>query len=104
MKNRFNEIKGMVNNSNVSLTSEVSGIMGLGFPRLSSIPSSVTNCELLVLFGNGTIHTTAATPFFAGLAQQGLLDYPLFGVSLTTNLSGSLTIGVIDVAISKLWI
>ncbi|KAK2463404.1 hypothetical protein APHAL10511_004490 [Amanita phalloides] len=76
---------GMVTNCNVSFTDELSGIMGLGFPRLSSIPSSVTN----------------STPFFANLAQQGLLDYPLFGVSLTRNASGSLTIGAIDASVVK---
>lgn len=70
---------GMVTSCNVSFTDEVSGIMGLGFPRLSSIPSSVN-----------------ATSFFAGLAQRGLLDYPLFGISLTRNMSGSLTIGAVD--------
>ncbi|KAM6504503.1 aspartic peptidase A1 [Amanita muscaria] len=71
---------GMITKSNVTLTDRVSGIMGLGFPRLSSIPSSVNN----------------STPFFAYLAQQGLLDYPLFGVNLARNTSGSLTIGAID--------
>jgi len=71
---------GMITNSNVTFTDKVSGIMGLGFPRLSSIPNSVND----------------STPFFAGLAEQGLLDYPLFGISLTRNTSGSLTIGTID--------
>ncbi|KAF8638272.1 hypothetical protein AX17_002294 [Amanita inopinata Kibby_2008] len=74
------QVFSMITNSNVSLTDQVSGIMGLGFPRLSTIGNSVTN----------------STPFFAALAQQGLLDYPLFGVSLTRNYSGSLTIGAVD--------
>jgi len=52
----------------------------LGFPRLSTIPSSVTN----------------STPFFPSLAEHGLLDYPLFGLSLTRNASGTLTLGAID--------
>lgn len=42
-----------------------------------------------------------ATPFFATLAGQGLLDYPLFGVSLTRNSTGTLTIGAIDSSIVK---
>jgi hypothetical protein len=71
---------GMITNSNLTFTDKVSGIMGLGFPRLSSIPNSVND----------------STPFFAGLAQDGLIDYPLFGFSLTRNTSGSLTIGAID--------
>jgi hypothetical protein len=37
---------------------------------------------------------SVATPFFATLAQQGLLDHPLFGFDLTTNASGMLTIGM----------
>lgn len=39
---------------------------------------------------------STATPFFPNLAAQGLLDYPLFGMSLTRNESGTLTIGAID--------
>lgn len=42
-----------------------------------------------------------ATPFFATLAEQGRLDYPLFGVSLTRNSTGTLTIGAIDSSIVK---
>lgn len=38
----------------------------------------------------------AATPFFSTLAQQGQLDYPLFGLSLTRNTTGTLSIGAID--------
>ncbi|KAF9468109.1 aspartic peptidase A1 [Collybia nuda] len=72
-----NQVFGMVTNCNVTMTDQTSGIIGLGFPRLSSIPSSVTN----------------STPFFLALAQQGLLDYPLFGFSLTRNATGTLSIG-----------
>ncbi|KAJ7158790.1 aspartic peptidase domain-containing protein [Mycena filopes] len=73
----------VVTQSNLTFLDEVSGILGLGFPRLSSIPSSVTN----------------STPFFPALAQQGLLDYPLFGLSLTDGVSGSLSLGAIDTTI-----
>ena len=38
----------------------------------------------------------AATPFFATLSQNGSLDYPLFGLSLTRDSGGSLTFGGID--------
>jgi hypothetical protein len=41
-----------------------------------------------------TIYQTA-TPFFVTLAQQGFLDYPLFGLSLTRNTSGTLSIGIL---------
>jgi len=33
------------------------------------------------------------------LAEQGLLGYPLFGISLTQNLTGSLSLGAIDASI-----
>ncbi|KAI0303828.1 aspartic peptidase domain-containing protein, partial [Multifurca ochricompacta] len=72
---------GLMNSTNVSFVDQVSGIFGLGFPRLSGIHSLATN----------------ATPFFARLAQHGQLDYPLFGVSLERNASfGSLSIGAVD--------
>lgn len=78
-----NQPFGMVTNSNVSLTDKASGIMGLGFPRLSSISNSTIN----------------STSFFANLSQQGLLEYPLFAFSLTRNLSGSLSIGAVDASV-----
>ena len=67
---------GLVTNSNLTLNDQVSGIFGLGFPRLSSI-SKATN----------------STPFFTTLAYKGLLDYPLFALSLAKNGTGSLTLG-----------
>ena len=39
-----NQVFALITNSNVTLTDRASGIMGLGFPRLSSIPGSVFNC------------------------------------------------------------
>ncbi|TFK40330.1 acid protease [Crucibulum laeve] len=78
-----NQAFGIVTESNVSMVDETSGILGLGFPRLSSFPQTVSN----------------STPFFANLAQQGLLEYPLFAVSLTRNATGSLSIGAIDASI-----
>lgn len=47
--------------------------------------------------------TFAAAPFFVTLAQQGLLDYPLFGFSLPSNGTkvGTLTFGAIDASIVK---
>ncbi|KZP23786.1 acid protease [Athelia psychrophila] len=75
-----NQAFALVNASNVTLNDNISGVLGLGFPRLSSISNTVVN----------------ATPFFPTLAAQGVLDYPLFGVSLTRNESGTLNIGAID--------
>ncbi|KAL4252278.1 peptidase A1 family protein [Abortiporus biennis] len=75
-----NQAFGVVTDTNVTSSDQVSGILGLGFPRLSRVFNTVVN----------------ATPFFATMAQRGLLDYPLFGISLTRNSSGSLTFGAID--------
>ncbi|KAF9450359.1 acid protease [Macrolepiota fuliginosa MF-IS2] len=78
-----NQTFGLISNSTVPAIDQESGFLGLGFPRLSSVSHTVTN----------------STPFFASLAQQGLLNYPLFGFSLTQNLSGSLSLGAIDASI-----
>ncbi|KAI0067467.1 acid protease [Artomyces pyxidatus] len=79
-----NQAFGLMQSSNVSFVDEISGILGLGFPRLSTINSLAIN----------------ATPFFAHLAQKGELDYPLFGVSLTRNATpGSLSFGAVDSSI-----
>ncbi|KAJ7066923.1 aspartic peptidase domain-containing protein [Mycena amicta] len=69
----------IVTDCNLTLSDEVSGVLGLGFPRLSTISSA-----------------SESTPFFPTLAQNGLLDYPLFGLSLADGGSGSLTLGAID--------
>lgn len=71
-----NRLAGLVTDSNVTFNDQVSGIFGLGFPRISSI-SKATN----------------STPFFTTLAYKGLLDYPLFALSLMKNGTGSLTLG-----------
>lgn len=75
-----NQVLGLMTSSNVTLTDDISGVFGLGFPRLSSVSNTVTN----------------STPFFVQLAQQGVLNYPVFGLSLTRNDTGSLSIGAID--------
>jgi len=74
---------GLVNDTNVTLASgnqQASGVLGLGFPRLSQIGRTVTG----------------AVPSIARLAQQGLLSYPLFGLSLKKNDTGTLSLGAID--------
>ncbi|KAJ7104191.1 acid protease [Mycena belliarum] len=73
----------IVTETNVTMLDDVSGILGLGFSRLSSISASSNN----------------SAPFFHSLAEQGALDYPLFGLSLTNDQSGSLSLGAIDGAI-----
>ncbi|KAF5377326.1 hypothetical protein D9757_008001 [Collybiopsis confluens] len=78
-----NQALALITSSNVSLADNISGILGLGFPRISSINGTATN----------------STPFFPGLAQRGLLQYPLFGLSLTRNDTGSLSLGAIDASV-----
>lgn len=78
-----NQAFGVVTDSNITLVSEVSGILGLGFSRQSEISASAVN----------------ATPFFSTLAQQGVLDYPIFGLSLTRNATGTFALGAIDVSV-----
>ncbi|THH22134.1 hypothetical protein EUX98_g8242 [Antrodiella citrinella] len=75
---------GIVTSTNVSSGSQISGILGLGFPRLSRIFNAVN-----------------ATPVFSTMSQRGQLDYPLFGLSLTRNQSGSLTFGAVDGSVVK---
>ncbi|KAG1866830.1 acid protease [Suillus subluteus] len=78
-----NQAFGVVTDSNITLVSEVSGILGLGFSRQSEISASAAN----------------ATPFFSTLAQQGILDYPIFGLSLTRNATGTFALGAVDVSV-----
>ncbi|KAF8825111.1 hypothetical protein HHX47_DHR7000723 [Lentinula edodes] len=75
-----NQAFALITDSNVTMTDDISGILGLGFPRISTINATSTN----------------STPFFPSLAQQGLLQYPLFGLSLTRNSTGTLSLGAID--------
>ncbi|KAJ3853205.1 acid protease [Lentinula lateritia] len=75
-----NQAFALITDSNVTMTDDISGILGLGFPRISTINATSTN----------------STPFFPSLAQQGLLQYPLFGLSLTRNSTGTFSLGAID--------
>ncbi|KAJ8692390.1 hypothetical protein PTI98_009708 [Pleurotus ostreatus] len=74
---------GIITDSNVTLTDRTTGLLGLGFPRLSSVNQTVTN----------------STPFLVNLAQRGLLEYPLFGLHLTRNTSGTISLGAIDASV-----
>lgn len=71
---------GVVNETTVSFTDQISGILGFGFPRLSQIY-------------NTTAH---GTPFFSSLSLRGIVDYPIFGIYLTRNSTGTLSLGAID--------
>ena len=95
--------KGLVENSNVSFTDLTSGILGLGFPRLSSFSTGKDNRKAfyLVLICFWKFTSPTGLPFFANLAAQGLLEYPLFAFSLTGNSSGTLTLGAVDGSVVK---
>ncbi|KAF7327710.1 hypothetical protein MKEN_00350500 [Mycena kentingensis (nom. inval.)] len=75
----------VVTDMDLTMVDEMSGVLGLGFPRLSSIARSVPGSQ----------------PFFVSLAQKGLLDYPLFALNLAGGESGSLTLGAIDADVVK---
>ncbi|GJJ08689.1 hypothetical protein Clacol_002908 [Clathrus columnatus] len=75
-----NQTLGLVNSTNVNLGPSVSGVFGLGFSRLSQISSLVPE----------------ASPFVPALVERGVLDYPLVGLSLTYDTSGTLSFGAID--------
>ena len=48
-----------------------------------------------------SLNIPPATPFFPTLAQQGNLTYPLFGLSLTYNYTGTLSLGAVDSSVVK---
>jgi Eukaryotic aspartyl protease. len=85
---------GIVTDCDVTMIDDTSGIMGLGFSRLSTISNLVANSALSSFTWLLYLILRSAAPFFVTLAQQGLLDYPLFGLSLTRNASGTLSIGM----------
>ncbi|KZW03653.1 acid protease [Exidia glandulosa HHB12029] len=77
-----NQAFGLVQHMNVSFgqgQDGVSGVLGFGFPRLSSIAQTVED----------------APPIMERLAQEGQLQYPLFGVNLAAE-TPTLSLGAID--------
>jgi hypothetical protein len=95
----FQNFVGLVTKSNITFQESISGVIGLSFPRLSRITNTISTGESEHTHSANDISTRAsilAIPFFASLAQQGLLSYPLFGLSLTRGNNGTLTLGAID--------
>lgn len=76
---------GLITQSNLTFVDQVSGILGLGFIRLSTINRTVTE----------------SAPFLATLVEKGHLKYPFFGLSLTRDSSGTLALGSIDGSVVK---
>jgi hypothetical protein len=77
-----NQSFGLIQETNVTLNDQVSGVLGLGFPRLSAFPSTVN-----------------ATSYLSNLVQDGELTYPIFGVSLTNDDQGTISFGAIDASV-----
>lgn len=76
---------GLITDGSVTFSDQESGILGLGFSRLSRIDGLATS----------------SSPLFTNLAEKGLLEYPLFGLSLTRNNTGTLALGAIDGSVVK---
>lgn len=64
---------------NLVFNDEISGVLGLGFSRLSRISRSSPTLNI--------------TSFIGSCAANGTLEYPLFGISLPGSNNGSLTLG-----------
>lgn len=87
---------GVVNETTVSFTDQISGVLGFGFPRLSRIYNTTAR-------GNDLTPTSpcvlslrwflTGAPFFSSLAWRGIVGYPIFGIYLTRNSSGTLSLG-----------
>jgi hypothetical protein len=95
---------GLISSSNVTFGSSISGVLGLSFPRLSTISRSLTTGTSETTLGwrgldEADITAPTGTPFFSTLAQQGMVSYPLFGLSLRRDSAGSLTLGAIDASV-----
>lgn len=74
---------GLVTNSNVTMVDQISGVMGLGFPRLSSISNSVTNCtSLLTLFPRHIAKSQLSYPLLRGLGATRTIGLPPFRLQL----------------------
>lgn len=86
-----------MNDTNVTLSSgeqEASGVLGLGFPRLSQIGKAVSGGKSTsIIIVDGKFNYDLAVPPVARLAQQGDLSYPMFGLSLRKNDTGTLSLG-----------
>lgn len=76
-----NQTIGLANDTTIVFPDEISGVLGLGFSRLSTIESG-----------------SNATSFFTNLIHSSNLSYPIFGVSLgnDTEGEGTLSFGAYD--------
>jgi len=88
---------GVVNQTTVAFTDQISGVLGFGFPRLSRIYGTAAHGNRLssarVLPNPYLKRSAIGTPFFSTLAQRGIVDYPIFGIYLTRNSTGTLSLG-----------
>ena len=69
--------------------------------RASRIQLQTVSCYTRIVLAPIQTLCPTATPFVSTLGAQGDLSYPLFGLSLTQNTTGSLAIGAIDSSVVK---
>jgi hypothetical protein len=79
------------------------GFLDLAFHdfHASRIQLQTVSCYTRIVLAPIQTLCPTATPFVSTLGAQGDLSYPLFGLSLTQNTTGSLAIGAIDSSVVK---
>lgn len=83
------QIFGLVNSTNLTLTSQgISGVLGLGFPRGSSISRSLISYQ-------DQLAGAKSSPLVTSILQESNLSYPIFGLSLSRR-TGRITFGAVD--------
>lgn len=79
----------LINSTNVTLSSQgISGVLGLGFPRGSTISRSLVGYQ-------DQLGSVSTLPLMTNLLQSSNESYPLFGLYLTTT-GGRATFGAVD--------
>ncbi|KAF8896361.1 aspartic peptidase domain-containing protein [Infundibulicybe gibba] len=114
-----NQTFGMITDSNVTMLDQTSGILGIGFPRLSSIASS-TNCAIdsSVVTNTSRIGWNNVVEFAPFAAENNVSSYfqwaiPLLGISVNNtrltpiptypNITGNSSLALFDVGNSGLY-
>lgn len=67
---------------------------------ISSRPLEMVGLLIFVTFKLDSF-SPIATPFANGLAQQGVLQYPMFGISITKDNGGSFALGKARALVTK---
>lgn len=84
------QIFGLVDSTNLTLgTQGISGVLGMGFPRGSSISRTLVN------FTKEELNGSDSKPFLSNLLTNNNVSYPLFSLALNKT-GGKLTLGALD--------